>query len=397
MPPSKTRPSTLARRARNTAPLDASRAMLSLHGADQLLQPPGPDPGTYGVYDGSPYPSSFMAALKCKGKPSFQYNSKCCRFAPTRCETDLHTPIHGLPESPLKGHQPATTRCNVPLEWLKCSALKKRNLKNGKVRLGNFNEGAVSGTVKLPAQGEWQINFQVKTADIETTNSWSRHCADDVCEAYLNDKLVATVKNQPSQLFPIKAKITGNSFDFRFEFRSAIARFDNHMIVLDGVASCVSILPASHDAERQRRQLRSRQMQLTPITQKSRAGQTRPQTTGSGMQQIDSSTRLSAYGENDAARSQTAPWFPSSTEATTFESNLNEQNSLLSLCEILRQKQVHVQKMSGSSMVLAQDQLRRLPDWRVLRRQKEEHDAEVEAVKALDNFHEPKTRNIRFY
>lgn len=103
-----------------------------------------------------------------------------------------------------------------------------------RVRLGNATSGFIEGSVSLPQSGRWEISL-IAAADEDPGRS-----PDDYLELYIDSILVGRVFNTPaSEQFPFTPEITGNSFDYRFEFTSSNATDHLHLQVLAGSATLV--------------------------------------------------------------------------------------------------------------------------------------------------------------
>lgn len=409
-----TRSSYLARRARYTAPLPMSRAIISLHGADQLLLPPGPDPGTY---TGAAI-SSFKKAFDDKGRSSSTYKSNCSRFARTITEESTDTGLNGAPEV----EPPCKINTTIALEWGK-HILKKENLRLGSVRLGNFKEGECSGEIELPAPGTWTITFRIKCGEKFTADSWTTHDKNDTTEFIINGDTVRVVPNIPEGNFNSKSgmkdngttivstQVKGKKFAFTFKFRSSSKKFLSHQMVMDGTATCVAIASGF----RTRKSIRSNPhprihvSKPNTIKRKQYSKQAHPwaqEGQGGGKFTVDDDMNDSGYvmegslhgsmtapdlrqaslNQSEMGNSQLGPagaYMSGSVRSGTAGSIGN--NSMFSGASVLR--------TSATNLVASLSQ----PSWKETAAIAQKKSFEVDLVRDLENFVEPKTRNIRFY
>jgi hypothetical protein len=201
--------------------------------------------------------SSFKRAVDDKGRTTSMFKSNSSRFAPTVTEESSSITNNGEPEA----DPPCKVNTTLPLEWGKLIS-KRSNLRKGFVRLGNFKAGECEGVMDLPAPGTWRIAFQVKCGEKITVDSWNTHDTNDTVEVLINDETVRVVPNIPQGHFNSKSGQTdngttavscvvqGQSFTFRFKFRSSTERFLSHQMVMDGTATCISIDKAYRTATR---------------------------------------------------------------------------------------------------------------------------------------------------
>jgi hypothetical protein len=473
--PSKTRASNFNRRQRNTTPLDARAANFSINGADELLKPPGPAPGTYEAPDSIFKPSTekrykYQRANREGQHSQFMYQSKCDRFNPTRRETDLSDRgAHHRSESMINtnGKQPTQIGQSVECPWYKLSG-KKSGLKNGLMRMADVNAASAEGKVDLLGEGWWNVTFYIKTADVETSDSWSRHDPNESTKIFINDQHVCTVQNQDQkktpvgkparyrmptkgEMVPIQHKVFGSEFSFKFEMSSKYAHYQNHMIVQDGRAECLAVDYLKPDGKPWRvpehKIQRAEPPEVTevpafrpvtvsgagnidrPTRQTSTLSVTRPRATHDQpmrwtKQEQDDSFPISGYPEHqydpEDGVMQLAATAPSGLLQEFSSSNLihrrpptvdvyqsgqtamieNRPNTTPGVkdsrrFDVAEGSMASFQHSGSQSMVRAASLGQ--TSWKERSFENSQNTMDVDTVRDLDQFVEPKTRNIRFY
>ena len=105
-----------------------------------------------------------------------------------------------------------------------------------RVRLDNFTDGFIEGTVVLPQVAIWNIDFSVGADESSIRDP------NDFVDILIDGSLLDKFFNTPdSAVFDIQHQITGSSFDYRFEFTSSNTTFHLHQIVNAGTASTVPV------------------------------------------------------------------------------------------------------------------------------------------------------------
>ena len=242
--PSATRPSFFSRRVKTTTPMVGGPAQLSLNGADRLLEPPAPGPGTYEQPD-SVFKESvcrdgqFLCPSYGKGRNSAPYKSRSARFTPTRDESDANARPTGLPEG--RGARPLVKARGMRVRWIEGLQASEGLRREGVLRLGKATQGFARGTTQLPGPGAWLASLYVKTPESITPKSWSWQDESDGVVLLVNGAQVATVGNEPGKMVPVTFSVSGSSFDWEFRFSSSHKHFAHHPIVMDGTVRCDAV------------------------------------------------------------------------------------------------------------------------------------------------------------
>jgi hypothetical protein len=106
----------------------------------------------------------------------------------------------------------------------------------GSVRLGNCTSGFGEGTVTLPWNGNWDLEFIVET---DEATAPPRDPSDPL-KVFINGGLITTLVNDPPNDHPVvNTTVVGSSFTFRFEFASGNATLGLHMLAFAGTATTV--------------------------------------------------------------------------------------------------------------------------------------------------------------
>jgi hypothetical protein len=99
------------------------------------------------------------------------------------------------------------------------------------VQLDSALTGNIEGTVALPENAVWIIQFTV------TANSDPSSDPTDSVDILIDGALVATVvNNPPGDAIDVQHQITGDTFDYRFEFTSSNATANLHQVINEGRA-----------------------------------------------------------------------------------------------------------------------------------------------------------------
>jgi len=104
-----------------------------------------------------------------------------------------------------------------------------------RIRLGNFTNGFLEGTVSLPSVDIWDIDFQA-SYDSELGSDTT-----DFVNILINGSLVGTFNND--QVYDVSSQVTGSSFDYRFEFTSSNNKRFLHQVVEAGTATTAAPIP----------------------------------------------------------------------------------------------------------------------------------------------------------
>jgi len=106
------------------------------------------------------------------------------------------------------------------------------------VRLHSSTTGFILGTVNLASSNTWDLNFSVRTDESPSRDP------NDAVEIFINDLSIKTVFNDPMEhIHYINYQITGNSFDFKFQFNSSNAIYHLHQWVENGEATISNPVP----------------------------------------------------------------------------------------------------------------------------------------------------------
>lgn len=107
-----------------------------------------------------------------------------------------------------------------------------------RVRLSTYTTGYIEGTVPLSQIGDWNVNFLVH-ADTDI-----RRDPADFTDVFINGRFMKRVFNDPAwSSTEIRATVSGNDFDYRFEFKSGSTNTGLHQIVGRGTATLNEIPP----------------------------------------------------------------------------------------------------------------------------------------------------------
>ncbi len=111
-----------------------------------------------------------------------------------------------------------------------------------RVQLGGFTTGNIEGTVNLPQNAIWNIEFTVSVNDSPGSDP------NDSVNILIDGVLVVNVPNNPpGENILVQQQITGNSFTYRFEFTSSNATADLHQIINAGSATTdSSVVPGTN-------------------------------------------------------------------------------------------------------------------------------------------------------
>lgn len=109
-----------------------------------------------------------------------------------------------------------------------------------RIRLYNFTDGFVEGTVTLPFASNWNLEFTARSDE-----SSSRDPNDSI-NIYIDGSLIEIVLNNPARtIFDIQHLVNGSSFDYRFEFVSSNSIYHLHPAVFEGSITSAVPIPAA--------------------------------------------------------------------------------------------------------------------------------------------------------
>ncbi len=113
----------------------------------------------------------------------------------------------------------------------------------GGVRLADRMSGNVEGTIALPSDANWKVRFSVQTdREFEVVNEFVR--------VFVNDELVRQVFNAPrGERIEWEYAVSGDRFDYRFDFRSSLDVLDAHLVVLPAEVTCADYMTGDADGD----------------------------------------------------------------------------------------------------------------------------------------------------
>jgi acetyltransferase-like isoleucine patch superfamily enzyme len=125
----------------------------------------------------------------------------------------------------------------VPINWISNSTgssnVSNYSVDGENVRLQNAFDGYIEGSVLLPYDTSWDINFTVQTDGNYQSQA-------EYVNIYINSIHIDTVYNYPlSTFYPIAHTIDGDSFTYRLDFHSPFYPYHAHLHVKNGTIEAV--------------------------------------------------------------------------------------------------------------------------------------------------------------
>jgi hypothetical protein len=189
----------------------------------------------------------------------------------------------------------------------------------------------------------------------------------------------------------VTTRVEGGNFGFEFKFRSSTKKFLSHQMVMDGTATCESLATGF----RVRKSIRTgpppvHVSQPAPIKRKQYSKREHPwmESGGAGGGSFNASTGALSSSESAPGLMNQNQYDADDGRYSPISSGIHSQSSQRSTFS--RQSSL---RTSATNLVASLSQ----PSWKQNLAVERQRRSEQQLVKDLDNFIEPKTRNIRFY